>query len=305
MKKYIALSFIVAFFPLSSLAATASSPSSSARASVMTKKATVVKKASSSSKATAGAKKNSLPYALPITDDWQKKLKLIKIENTEEAFPNVKVVHEQGQIPAFFRIHFPKGSANRFVHKFFGKPIGGMLSRINPDIEGQSEVYFGYSVRFPKDFDFAQGGVLPGIFSGIQNSGVQVNGSYKDESSGSAYVNWGKKGEITVTGGFIKKLIAGAMDTDGKFAADGQWHRIVLHLRKNTHVSKANGLIEVFLDGKKIGTATDIYFQNKVAEGFDGIGFGAMFGGLDVFSTVTQDMYLDLAGFTISKSMIP
>ncbi len=269
------------------------------RAKMQSSRAPVIPAMKSSAKAVTPASGHALPYTMPITDDWQKKWKLVSIEGMKESLPNVEVIHEQGQFPAFFRIHFPKGSVSRTVWKLYDKPIGGVAAWMNPEITAQSDLYFRYFVRFPNNFDFWKGGGLPGIFSGIQNG--------RDEgSAGSAYFTWNERGAVHIAGGFSKKLSnAEWMDTVGQFAADGQWHRLDLHLRLNTHVSKANGAIEAWLDRQSIATASDIIFHNKTNDLFDAMGFFATLAGIDVLSGVPKDMSLDLAGFVISDRPVP
>jgi hypothetical protein len=293
---------IAVAFPLlaatSAEAASVASSSSSSRARTVRKRTVrtpVPPKKTASSSAASVQKTNAFPYTLPITSDWDKAWKVLPIEGTPESLLNVQVIQEQGQFPDFLRVNLPKGSGNRWLWKFLEKPLGGVYARVNPGITPQKDMYMSYSVRFPEGFDFRTGGGLPGISSGIQNGRA-------DESAASAYVGWGKKGEISLYGDFKRKvsLPANVIETNASFNADGKWHRIDLHLGLNTGPGNANGFIEFFLDEKKIATNYSLYFMNRQNDAWDALSFVTGLSGVDVFSISPKDMHVDLAGFTFS-----
>lgn len=251
-----------------------------------------------SSSHSAETKENILPYTLKISSDWQNEWLLKKIEGTEETLKNVEVLQDDTEFKNFFRILFPKGTGNRLIWNLYGKPLGGFVSWINPNITASNEMYLGYYVRFPEDFNFELSGSLPGMFTGIQNN-------RDEESTAAVYPAWDKEGFISIKGAFMDKIEnMNAVFTNEKFKADGKWHHVQIHVRLQSGVGKSNGLIDISVDGVKIGTSDAIIFENRTGDLWDAFIFASQTGGINGSSVTNDDMFIDFANFTFSNKRI-
>jgi hypothetical protein len=257
--------------------------------------------ASVKSAAAAASKAAATALELSISADW---LEAWQVEGSEYASlykENVEVGTEaNGQFKSFLRMKFPKGSGNAFLWASYGKPLGGFVGYVEPDVTPSQELWARYWVRFPKDFDFHKGGLLPGLMAGMSKG---------NDVSTMAVVSfeWEKDGKMRLVGDFMgdsqnsSNIVQGA----DSLKADGQWHRVDLHVRLNSHPSKFNGLIDLWYDGVMMATTDQALFSAKSGQLWDGLLLSATMGNRDLGSISPKDQYLDLAGFTFSTKPFP
>lgn len=251
------------------------------------------------------------PYTFSLKNDWQTawnfyvdkypmpikegegynhlaQLDTSHIDRTEEA---------GGTFPEFLRVRFPKGAASPFVSYFYKKPSGGIIARALGAMKPAESLHLTYYVRFPKDFDFSTSGILPALGGGITTSNYGAWGS--DFSVG---LYWTKKGEIGISGSFDTTESDATRVTGASLAADGQWHRVDISARMNTvPVKRLNGMLTVRYDNNVIFNFDDVRFRAEAKQLWDSVGLYAYIAGNDTFSIAPKDMYLDLAGFSVSE----
>jgi hypothetical protein len=115
-----------------------------------------------------------------------------------------------------------------------------------PGIEGKSSACLSYSVWLPDKFDFAGGGVLPGIFARVPGAPVQPTPS--DQLS--VTPQWNERGEpmlgATLRGGGIRRMsgTAAALPTDRWLKVDQE---VVL-----SDPGKPNGVARLWIDGELV-----------------------------------------------------
>ncbi len=271
------------------------------------------------------AKPAASPLLLPASPTWQKDWPLIALDGTVESLSNVEVLQEKGgPLPAFFRIHFPQGSGGRFTWKSLGKPLGGVVAAANAGTP-QRALYLRYFVRFPKGFDFGSDGGLPGLFTGARNgktdydfgdiflpgllTGFPTEGEKSDALTktitGTVGLRWKEQGALFASGAFFDQSQNSELETGLRLPADGQWHRIDLHVILQTGVSKHNGVIELSMDGKRALTNKQILFQQRSNDQWDGFLFAATYGGMKVDSLSPKDQSLDLGGIEVGNQPLP
>jgi Polysaccharide lyase 14 len=145
------------------------------------------------------------------------------------------------------KIAYPKGAV--------GPKHGGGQFVIS--LPPSKELWLSYYVKFGKDFDFKRGGKLPGLTSG---GGRYTGGNKPQNGEGwSARFMWRKGGRAVVYLYYV--------DMSGKWGDNlslkdfaftpGTWHQITQHIKVNT-ADKTDGIIEVWLDGKKVLSRLDI-----------------------------------------------
>jgi|GEM_PF-1520787 len=255
------------------------------------------------------------PYTFPITSNWQDKWNFYIDEDPVHTDPEegVNLLEEldlerverinktEGKFPEFLRIHFPKGAGSFFIAHFYGKERAGVVAKALGAMKPTEEVHLRYYVRFPKNFDFSVPGTLPGIGGATLTSEYGAYGSMFN-----AGVYWTKKGELGVSGNFQEDL-GGSRTTETSFSADNEWHVIDISARLNTvPVRRFNGEIIVKYDGKVAFNNGNggVSFRSRDEDVWDCVNFYATIGTYDTYTVAPKDMYIDLAGFTVSDKPI-
>jgi len=256
--------------------------------------------------------KASFPFTYPTTVTWDEDWPFVTNVNPEFALDSdshpellesdlsrVERMEESGsEHSSFLRVHYPKGSASPFVANSYGKPQGGVL-KLAEGVEPQDRMSLRYYVRFPKGFNFAKGGDMPGLFGGVVDSEYGAIGS----SFIHMRLRWNEKGEIGIVGTFDDESI----DTANEFwshtaiNADGEWHKIILDVTLNTIPSKRmNGLIALYYDGTKIFGSNKVKYRTSEDSKLEGLYFVSYFGHLSVTEATPSDQFIDFAGFTLN-----
>jgi len=168
---------------------------------------------------------------------------------------------------------------------------GGQFSAFLPPSQ---EMWLTYSVKFAKGFDFRLGGKLPGLASG--GSAYTGGNIPKDGKGWSARYMWLSRNRLV--------LYVYDMDMTGKFGTNmplnkvtivpEQWYRLTQRIRLNTG-NKANGVIEVWVNGLKTLSRGDIRWRADDKGLIDTMCFSTFHGGnLDTWRpTVTSYAYFD------------
>ncbi|KAJ2913637.1 hypothetical protein MD484_g6779, partial [Candolleomyces efflorescens] len=250
--------------------------------------------------------------ALPLSDSTFKPTNVLK-----------SVPHRYADAPDGKRAvqaHYPKGS---YTFKF--KPQGG-FSFYAPgplNLENAKEVTFGYSTFFPKDFNFQLGGKLPGLYGGnSQKEAYGCSGGRRDDGCFSARLMWRSQGKgefytyFPPSASANEKLCKvppssecnptyGASVGRGSFSfATGRWTTVAERVKLND-VGKANGEIELFVDGKSVINVNGLVLRTSNAGKFRGIQMQTFFGGSkpQFASPKDQDAYFSDFSVAIIQSL--
>jgi hypothetical protein len=109
-----------------------------------------------------------------------------------------------------------------------------------------------YQVMLPKDFDYGEGGVLPGVFGGA-TSAAPKDGKEQVKSSFGTHLLWGKDGGLS-----LRMAMAGETADWGvkplgpvqqPFLDVGRWVPIEQEIVLNS-AGMSNGLLRVWIDGQ-------------------------------------------------------
>ncbi len=211
---------------------------------------------------------------------------------------NAKAIKDSsGKFSKVLRVSYPAGSASPTVTNSNGAPQGGSQVFANLGIPPQDSLRLSYYVRFSKDFDFVKGGKLPGLFGGTVNDGRKI----PDGTNGfSTRYMWRKDGDGEVYAYLPSSREHGTSIGRGNWRFQpGTWHHLEQVVVLN-QPGKANGQIQVWLDGKKVLTENALTFRTTNALKIEGILFSTFFGGGDSSWATPKDVYADFANFSVS-----
>ena len=145
-------------------------------------------------------------------------------------------------------------------------------------LQPKKEYYFSYWVKFDDDFDFdgdrASGGKLPGLGQGeLCSGGMHCNGT---NGFTSRYM-WRENGQAVLYLYHMDKPDIWGEDLPlGRSFQRGQWHHMVQRVKVNDN-GRANGEIEVWMDGNKVLTRLGVRLTN--GQGIDTAYFSTFHGG--------------------------
>lgn len=190
------------------------------------------------------------------------------------------------------------------------------------DISSARELTFGYSIMFPEGFQFNKGGKLPGIYGGDNaETAVSCSGGRRDPTCFSARLMWRTNGA-----GELYTYLPDPSDGP-QFAANkkicdianshcnpdygssiargaftfptGKWMALSERVKLNT-AGKADGELELFVDGKSVISATGLILRDSDKGRMRGIQAQTFFGGAtpDWASPVDQEAYF--ADFSVA-----
>ena len=211
---------------------------------------------------------------------------------------NTKVIKDySGKFSRVLRVRYPAGSASPTVTDSKGAPQGGSQVFANLGIPPKDSLRLSYYVRFSKDFDFVKGGKLPGLFGGTVNNGRKI----PDGTNGfSTRYMWRKNGAGEVYAYLPSSREHGTSIGRGNWQFQpGTWHHLEQVVVLN-QPGKANGQIQVWLDGKKVLTENALTFRTTNALKIEGILFSTFFGGGDSSWATPKNVYVDFANFSVS-----
>jgi hypothetical protein len=206
------------------------------------------------------------------------------------------IVDEAGN--RFLRVSYPAGK--------YGPQEGG-VQFVVPLASAHDDLYLSYRFRFAGDFQFVQGGKLPGLVGGTSPTGCNLDPA---EVSGgfSARMMWRTAG-TAVQLVYTSKLVNTCGDdfpyvvcgSPARFSA-GAWHQVVHHLRMNTP-AQTDGVLEAWLDGTLALARHDVPFRGDGASfGSDALYFSTFFGGGDASWAPASDQRIDFDDFVVFPS---
>lgn len=194
---------------------------------------------------------------------------------------------QRGQV---LEITYPKGAV--------GSRQGG--SQFEVSLPEADELWLSYYVKFGEGFDFRKGGKLPGLTS---KGSDYTGGRYPSDGDGwSARYMWKENGTAIAYPYYVdmQQKWGDEIPLEDVTFEPGQWHQITQHIKLNTD-SKANGVLETWVDGKKVQSKSDMRLRLGNKGKIDSLYFSTFHGGKgsDWAPRVESKAFFD--GFVVSK----
>lgn len=146
------------------------------------------------------------------------------------------------------------------------------------ELSPSRELWLSYDVRFGKEFDFRLGGKLPGLTSG---GSMYTGGNRPENGQGwSARFMWLKGGQAVVYlyHADMEGKWGENLPLDGFAFTPGRWHCVTQYIKVNSP-DRANGTLEVWADGRKVLSRSDIRFRAGHRGLIDSFYFSTFHGG--------------------------
>ncbi len=161
-------------------------------------------------------------------------------------------------VSGIFEFALKKDDVTSAHNKKGGAGFPWQPSRLN----GANSVCFAYDVWLPQDFDFAAGGILPGVAS-EQIQQLDETDEYDEEElvrNFRSHLTWTKSGTLRfIAYDPTSRTDANMLDIDTKKdLVPGRWHKLEQELVMND-VGQSNGKVRLWLDG-------DIIVDNAAAK---------------------------------------
>ena len=187
------------------------------------------------------------------------------------------------------KVKFPKGTV--------GPKQGGI--QFDKPLPKATNYYLDYYVKFAEGFDFALGGKLPGLTSGGEK---YTGGTHPDNGEGwSARYMWREKGAMILYFYFVdmEHRWGDIVEMNTSFKTNN-WYRISQHLKMNTG-KKANGVMEVWVDGKKVVNKANVRYRFAPLGDIDSFYFSTFHGGNTVDWAPKNDSYIYFDDFKVTS----
>lgn len=211
------------------------------------------------------------------------------------------------------KAHYPKGS-----YRPDADPRGGMSfyapGPASVNLSTATHATFAYSVWFPAGFNFVMGGKLPGFYGGENDTvAMTCSGGSRNAACFSARLMWRANGTgemytylppANETGFSANGKLCSLPDSDcnDTFGASigrgnytwtpGQWTTVAERVKLND-VGKANGELELFLDGTSVISVNGLILRGTNQGRIRGLQMQTFFGGHtpDWATPIDQDVY--------------
>lgn len=191
------------------------------------------------------------------------------------------------------RVHYPAGTSSPSDTTEGG---AGFYSN-PPSLRGSERACLSYMLRFPPDFDFVQGGKLPGLYGGEAPSG----GEEVDGTQGfSQRLMWREKGQ-----GELYPYVVGF---EGDSVGRGFWHFPVgrwVQVEQEVVLNdpgQENGIVRLWVDNQPVLEQQNVVFRTIPDITIDGLMFSTFFGGTGKEWRTPHDQYVDFAAFRFFTS---
>lgn len=174
-------------------------------------------------------------------------------------------------------------------------PVGGVNFRKKILSYSRDDVCISYSVYFDKDFEFVEGGKLPGLYGGQGNSGGVIPNGYDGFS---VRLVWTAEGGAKIYAYLPTSKVwgSGFLIPDFQFRRNS-WTDIEICINLN-QPSKADGVISFRSQGSLYSVA-GLTFRHASSLGVDGVLFSVFHGGNTPKFAPLNDHWLGLRFFSI------
>ncbi len=183
------------------------------------------------------------------------------------------------------RLKYPKGCVGTSKKNGCAVQFSLPLDELNAD-----ELWCSYEVYFEKNFDFRNGGKLPGFCGGKCYTG----GNKPTDADGwSNRIMWKKDGFLTQYVYYYGQKGRYAdnfkWDLNGKISqkkiTTGKWHKILMRVKLNDvdfeNKILANGILQTWFDGELVVDLDSMLFRNRSELKIDRFYFSTFHGGND------------------------
>jgi len=173
----------------------------------------------------------------------------------------------------------------------------------------REEAYVRYYVRFDPDFNFVQGGKLPGLCGAGCNTGGSKPNGY---DGWSARIMWRGNGKVVQYVYHIDQPTTYGEDFEWnlncqKYFIPGKWHCVETYIKMNTvtgGVGDYNGIVRSWFDGELALDRTNVRFRHTTSIQIDKFYFSTFFGGDDPSWAPVKDEHAQFDNFIISDAPI-
>ncbi|MGQ0672855.1 MAG: polysaccharide lyase [Hyphomicrobium sp.] len=215
---------------------------------------------------------------------------------------NVSVVRssERERGSEVLNVKLPAGSSSAFQSR---APKGGAGFLWSPEslteteLAGATGACLSYRVFFPDDFEFAEAGLLPGLFGG---ESVDPAGSNGGRDGFSTRLTWGSNG----TAGVVNVVPADA--NKERFFGDtgfrierGRWVHFATELVLNSPGSK-DGIQRLWVDGDLKMERHGLIWRNDEQVAVSGVAADISYGNIDNWAVAPKDAEIRLSPFALS-----
>lgn len=214
---------------------------------------------------------------------------------------NVEILaaNESGHDEPVLRVHYPAGTSSPGDDDNGRGQGGAGFYTEDTALSGSDRACLRYQVRFADDFDFVQGGKLPGLYGGDAPSG----GTRADGHNGfSMRFMWREQGQ-----GELYEYVVNQEEEYGASVGRGLWHfpagrwvtieqEVILN-----HPQRDDGIARVWIDGVPILEQRGIVYRTSNAVGIDGMMFSTFFGGHGEGWRTPRDQYADFSDFRLYR----
>ena len=151
-----------------------------------------------------------------------------------------------------------------------------------------------YNVYLPADFDFDQGGTLPGLFA------TTINGQYTDTPHVAANLSWRGAGvpKMFVQSRAGETQTMGAFDTYARVLPRGRWLQVDQEVILNTP-GQADGTVRLWFDGKLETEVKAAPLRPDAAISIAGVAGDVFFGGSGTGGHAKADTTIWLSPFEL------
>ena len=166
--------------------------------------------------------------------------------------------------------------------------------------EEADEMWLSYRVYFEPGWEWARGGKLPGLAGGTRPTG----GDGGDGTDGfSARLMWRSENRLVV--------YAYHPDRPDEFGEDfrlsgdipvGQWLTITQRIAMNSSPETHDGIVEVWIDGEKRLSRTDLRWRTTGDFGIDLLAYSSFYGGSDASWAPDETTFARFDEFRVSTS---
>lgn len=195
------------------------------------------------------------------------------------------------------RVTFPAGSSSPAYARSANRPLGGGEFKADLGLAPADALRLSYKIRFSDNFNFVQGGKLPGLYGGKGNSGGNIpNGS----DGFSTRLMWRSGGRGEVNAYLPTSRSWGTPLGTGNWRFEpGTWHGITQEVVLNDP-GRANGKVTVWFDGDRVLHQEGLTFRKTQQLKIDGIFFSSFFGGNGASWATPKTVYADFDDFQVS-----
>lgn len=239
-------------------------------------------------------KENSVVFKLDFENSNLGEFTEIDLKNevgevTWSSIENRASIEEDSLHGKVLKVMYPKGSLG---------PKQGGIQFVKP-LPIAEEYYLNYYIKFKEGFDFVLGGKLPGLTSGGEKF---TGGFHPDKGEGwSARYMWKKEGEMILYFYHLDmKDKWGDVVKMNVFFTPGKWYRITQHIKLND-ADNFNGLMEVWVDGKKVINDEKVRYRLAPLGLIDTFYFSTFHGGNTPDWSPKKDSYIYFDDFKVTN----